>query len=283
MQGVGVNITYFRAMQLQYVGLFFNSSMPGAVGGDLIKAYYVLKESRSNNKTSTLLTILLDRILGMIGLFFIGTVGVSFALLSGNDHPVIRMLSLFVFGVFAILICFVGYVLIPFKDRKDPIAGLLQGGLPIPGIFHKIYEGLLLFRSKPKIIVTTIFLSALIQGSQVLFLWVLVTQLPGASIDLAGFLVATPVGLLITALPIAPGGLGVGHAAFERLYQVAGGIGGATVFNTFFIGQMSLNLTGVIAYLFVRSKVKDIDVSDLSMASLDISTAKRGELPSDKA
>ncbi len=31
-----------------------------------------------------------------------------------------------------------------------------------------------------------------------------------------------PIGMLLTALPLAPGGLGVGHLAFEKLYQLIG-------------------------------------------------------------
>jgi hypothetical protein len=58
---------------------------------------------------------------------------------------------------------------------------------------------------------------------------------------------------MTTALPLAPGGLGLGHVAFERLFTMVGLTGGANIFNVMVLGQLSLNLLGVIPYLLYRS------------------------------
>ena len=47
--------------------------MPGAVGGDLVKAGYVIKENKDKSKSAVFMTIFLDRLIGMSGIFFIGT------------------------------------------------------------------------------------------------------------------------------------------------------------------------------------------------------------------
>jgi hypothetical protein len=53
-------------------------------------------------------------------------------------------------------------------------------------------------------------------------------------------------------LPISPGGFGVGHLAFDRLFAAIGLTGGATVFNVFILGQMAPSLIGVVPYLMMR-------------------------------
>ena len=52
-----------------------------------------------------------------------------------------------------------------------------------------------------------------------------------------------PIGLITTAIPLAPGGIGIGHVAFESLYQLVGVAGGADIFNMYII-QLAVYLMG---------------------------------------
>ena len=65
-----------------------------------------------------------------------------------------------------------------------------------------------------------------------------------------------PIGLITVAIPLAPGGIGIGHAAFESLYQLAGFSGGADIFNLFVIVQLGVYLLGGIPYFLYSSKYK---------------------------
>jgi hypothetical protein len=51
-----------------------------------------------------------------------------------------------------------------------------------------------------------------------------------AGLDFLRVFVATPIGLLVNAIPLSPGGLGIGENAFELLYATVGGRNGATSF-----------------------------------------------------
>ena len=54
-------------------------------------------------------------------------------------------------------------------------------------------------------------------------------------------------------MPLSPGGLGIGHLVFERLFSLIGvASGGANVFNVVFFGQLSLNLLGFFPYILLR-------------------------------
>ncbi len=70
-----------------------------------------------------------------------------------------------------------------------------------------------------------------------------------------------PFGVLVTAVPLAPGGLGVGHAAFDKLFHLVGLPGGANVFNIFTLSQLGLNLLCFNPYLSVMKTI-DKDIED---------------------
>ena len=65
-----------------------------------------------------------------------------------------------------------------------------------------------------------------------------------------------PIGLITVAIPVAPGGIGIGHAAFESLYLLAGYSGGADIFNVFVIVQLSVFLLGGIPYFLYSGSYK---------------------------
>jgi hypothetical protein len=63
------------------------------------------------------------------------------------------------------------------------------------------------------------------------------------------YFLLVPMGLLTTAIPIAPAGLGVGHVAFAALFSLAGSEHGAEIFTMYVTIQIVINLTGVFFYL----------------------------------
>ena len=77
----------------------------------------------------------------------------------------------------------------------------------------------------------------------------------GQAVPFSNLAVVFPVGLLATTIPIAPGGLGVGHAVFDHLFSLINITGGADVFNLFILGQMFCNLLAAIPYLLARESI----------------------------
>ena len=59
---------------------------------------------------------------------------------------------------------------------------------------------------------------------------------------------------MVTALPIAPAGMGVGHAAFDQLFQYFNISGGANLFNLYWIVFICNNLLGLIPYIIMSKK-----------------------------
>jgi uncharacterized protein (TIRG00374 family) len=60
----GVHINIWAAVRLHFLGLFYNNAMPGSVGGDLVRAWYVTKHTE--RKFEAVLSIFVDRFVGLL-------------------------------------------------------------------------------------------------------------------------------------------------------------------------------------------------------------------------
>ncbi len=68
----GVHVSSFRLCGLLMIGIFFNQFMPGGTGGDVVKIYYLLKET-PGKKPQAVLAALIDRLIGLVGLIFVAS------------------------------------------------------------------------------------------------------------------------------------------------------------------------------------------------------------------
>ncbi len=72
----GIREALFRFFLFTIVGVFFNSFLPTAFGGDVVKASYAA--GRTNRFGEAILATLVDRAIGLIGVLLVGSLGLSF-------------------------------------------------------------------------------------------------------------------------------------------------------------------------------------------------------------
>ena len=58
-------INYWAAVRLHFLGLFYNNFMPGAIGGDLLRAWYVTRHT--DRRFEAALSVFVDRVIGLLG------------------------------------------------------------------------------------------------------------------------------------------------------------------------------------------------------------------------
>lgn len=254
LNALAIRLKFFDSVNLQLVGSFFNVAMPGSVGGDLIKAYYVGKEQPKHGYSKSLISIFMDRLIGLSTLMAIWFIFVmlnfgSFFEISAFK-PVL-LISLFVFG--AMVLSILGIVF--FSKKKfvfKLIRKLRKSKLSSIG---KLIQALTKYRKKPNAISLSIVISALSHSIIMLYFWVLCSAGELSNISLMNFIAVYPIGMLLTALPLSPGGLGVGHIAFEKLFLIFGSYGGANAFNVFIFTNLMVNLLGFIPYILRKKSL----------------------------
>ena len=73
----GIHLSWRRLYGLLMVGLFFSLFIPGGTGGDIVKGYYLLKEAPVGRKTAAAMSVVMDRLVGLLGVALL-TAGVTF-------------------------------------------------------------------------------------------------------------------------------------------------------------------------------------------------------------
>jgi uncharacterized membrane protein YbhN (UPF0104 family) len=246
-----VKLTTSELFKVSWIGQFFSSVLPGSVSGDLVKILYVQKIDKSFSKKFIFASILIDRVMGLCGLILL--VGMS-SILFGEKivlnapalAPLLKMnyvltgVVLFSFILFLFFHDFIRYFLVKFES------------LAFKGILQKIislWDDLVLIKSR---ILKAVGLSLLVQFFGVLSFWSLIQPSVDGQMNFIQALSFIPIGLMTLALPIAPSGLGVGHAIFQKLFELLSISNGASLFNLYFVVTLSVNLLGVIPYLMTK-------------------------------
>ncbi|MEY2537615.1 MAG: glycosyltransferase 2 family protein [Verrucomicrobiota bacterium] len=70
-----INLTFNRVSGLFFIGMFYNQFLPGGTGGDIVKSYLLLKETKK--KAGALLAVVFDRLIGLVALVVITVALVS--------------------------------------------------------------------------------------------------------------------------------------------------------------------------------------------------------------
>lgn len=194
--------TIKKLFSIYLMGAFFGSFLPGIIGGDAVRAYYLNKKAKK--MSLTLASIFMDRYLGYVSLMLIGISAAPFALRYFGDSG-FKWLMPFIFTAFIIgSILFFG----------------LQLGKKFRGIseFYEYFETL---KTQKKIILKAILISLLVQFLNFSIVIVLAAGM-GAKIPLLLLFVFLPVIITITTIPVSISGLGVREGAFVILLGLIG-------------------------------------------------------------
>lgn len=82
-------LTWRRVFSISFVGAFFNSFMPGSLGGDLVRGYYTSREAEER-KTELFLSVVIDRMLGLpsVLLLPLAAMAIQPQLISANPEAI---------------------------------------------------------------------------------------------------------------------------------------------------------------------------------------------------
>lgn len=237
-------------IKLTWIGLFFNSVLPGAVTGDLIKLVYAKDLDKDVSKTFLVTTVFMDRILGLMGLLTVmGFFSVIFysdiIALSPKMKPLIQLNFLLFLGA----IVFLTILFLPRKIQEQILN--ITDKIPVLGkyVSKTLKQGWLIGEDK-QVMVYSYLMSIGLQLLNVFSFWVISSPFYGKAVPFAHLVTIIPLGYIAVAVPISPSGLGVGHVAFDKLFSFVGITGGANLFNLYFLCLVFVNLLGFFPYIF---------------------------------
>ena len=216
----GVFISQFQAIRLTYMGLFYNNFMPGAVGGDLLKGWYITHHSEKHRRVEAAVTVFVDRIVGLIGMILVASVASLFV---GSEMGVeteegwrlqVRWL---VWGILGVMVV-VAVVFLSRHVRRGLMISKLLEKLPFKKLLRQIDEAIRLYRHHKRVMFIALLLTVVIQGLSIVAIWLLTQALYFEKVTFIQCLIIMPIIWVISAAIPVPGGIGIIENCVKYLF-----------------------------------------------------------------
>jgi uncharacterized protein (TIRG00374 family) len=278
--GIGTLLTFIRwyylvraqdlpftvpsALRLGLVGLFFNIFLPGAVGGDIIKAAGIARQQ--SRRTVAVATVLLDRAIAVWGLvWFVALLGAVFwatGLLKGAVEAKLQTIVLTAAAIVGVslIVCLL-LCLLP-EHRGERFAGRLTRIPRIGASAAEAWRAFWLYRCRPGSVLVALLISLVGHVCFVLTFYFAALTLadPDQIPSCVEHFLIVPIGMVIGAIPGFPGGAGLGELGFSELYKLLGrpGAFGALASLVQRITTWTLGLAGYLVYLRMRAPTRAV-------------------------
>jgi uncharacterized protein (TIRG00374 family) len=248
-----IQLSVPRLSGLFLIGMFYNQFLPGGTGGDIIKSYYLLKET-SDKKAGALLAVVFDRFIGLVALVAITGTLISLRynfLAQTTDTRRLLWVLLFLLGasIAALLSTFVisGFNLFDQLPERFPGREKL---IEISAAYHlyaRHWRATLLA-----------FGASLIAHLATFGTFFCAAYALGAAVPVVNFFAVMPIERTISALPISFAGIGLREKVLQIMLNGLCGVPEATAI---LIGSLSFLiiliccLPGALVYFFYKPSV----------------------------
>ena len=253
MRQQGINQSRWATFKLTLIGGFFSIFVPGGVGGDVVKAVYIAKD-HPENRAKVVLTVLADRILGLFTITCLALLSFSFETKLLSSDPSVRFIFYGLVGLFCAFLVFF-YLLL--SKRALALRGFFAEKISRFPRLLKVWDFAQSYHLS-KIELLKLFSFSVTSQLCSIGLFVLVGfHLMDTPPPLSVYLFAVPVGFMVTAVPLAPGGVGVGQAALFYLFTKALGFEtdvGAIGITAFQALQLFYGIIGAIFFVMIKKE-----------------------------
>jgi len=247
-QGNDASVTFFEAVSLTFIGYFFNNFLPTAIGGDVVKAYYLSK--KTSYKTASYTSIFLDRAVGLITMVFMAFI----ALLFVDSRILDRNMKLLIYAV--TILSALGIFFMFNKNFARKFSGLLVFVRPVEDKVRNIYNAVHRYKHHPMLILQSFAISVF---SQLLFFASIAILAASISshIPIRQILLKMPIISLISLLP-SINGLGVREGSTVVFFGPLIGKANAFAVSILWLAMLAIvSITGGVIYgLSPQFKIK---------------------------
>jgi uncharacterized protein (TIRG00374 family) len=236
LRSQSIFIGFWSAVRLHFLGLFYNNCMPGSVGGDLIRAWYVTRHTEKRFEAA--LSVFVDRAIGLLStlviaaffyiLFLHGQAGVITS--TGEDKPeggLLRFITqhnevfLAMAAVFVVVVCV-------FLLHKRGRLLLTKGwaNIYLHGVMavRKLRDAIVVYCSHPATILAVFGLTVGMQIMVITGFWFLGVEL-GIGASIKYYYIFFTLTWVLGAVPVSIGGAVVVEVALASMFYKFAGVG----------------------------------------------------------
>lgn len=256
-----IPLSYWNAFRLGFLGLLFNLSPMGIVGGDGVKAF-LLAKANPTKQADSVATVFVDRIVGLLVMFLYGSATAVISGFAFREEWRARSAAYIIFLFTAIGFVGVGCVFLPFF-AKGHVERLIEKIPYIGKTLSRLTQSLLVFRNKKECLFWSFIVTFLVHSSLGVSLYCVAKGLYSDVPSIFDHQVLFPIANLTTMIPLAAGPF---EMVLDRLYPLfmskngeLMGIGiGLVVALGFRIISIAVTLLGIVFYFSSRKELTQI-------------------------
>lgn len=223
-------VRYPRLLSLYFIGSFFNTFLPGLVGGDAVKAFYLHRDI--GKAGLSLATVFMDRYMGLIamaGIAIIASIG-GYNYIKGTE--IVWFILVFLGALFLGSLIF-------WKINWGKIKFL-----------SSFYAPLMEYKRKKQIIYKGLLLGFIVQFMFITGVYILSRSI-GLDASIVYFFIFIPIISVASTIPVSVGGLGIRETGFVILFTKVGLTSAEALSLSLlvFTTMVLVNLIGGIEYL----------------------------------
>ena len=230
-----ISISYWRALRIMLAGMFFNLFLLGSTGGDVIKIFFIMRET-PDKKAGALLSVFIDRVVGVLAL-----AAVSAVVILLRWHDLITYAPAGVLTVAIILGGSLGFIAAAWVVDRLNLTSKLPHWLPMHA---KIAEAASAFSQYAKAggSVARAFVVSVPAHLLLFSTFYFAAKAFSAGLSLLSIYCVMPIVSTVTALPISLAGAGVREGLFVQLL--------GSLFTTPKEIAMSISISGFLMVVF---------------------------------
>jgi hypothetical protein len=232
LKAQSIKIGFWPAFRLHLLGLFYNNCLPGFVGGDLPRAWYVTKHT--DKKLEAALSVFVDRVIGLIGMLIMAFGCYWFIPEESREDGFNFKFEMNIFSrlneyksIFIWLgVVFTVIIVILVSNRRGRM--LLKRGFEAirrhgVSMLGKVRQSIRIYCHKWPAIVAALLLTFCCQGLTVSAMWLMGREL-GIEVHAKYYFIFFPISWLLGAVPISVGGLGIMEGWLKMMFMRVGTI-----------------------------------------------------------
>jgi uncharacterized protein (TIRG00374 family) len=242
-----LSVSFKWLLNSYLVATFFNNFLPSNIGGDVIRIRDTAKTAGS--KTVATMIVLVDRVIGLMGLVFVAAVGTTAAArMSDKIGPVGPGILWGILGVSVVMGSLAVMMPQGVATLLGPLRTLHQEW--VEERIERLTTALSRFRDAPSALGFGCGGAIVVQGILV-FYYAAVARGLHVNVALSHLAIVVPLSFIVQLLPVSVGGFGVREATFV-LYLKPLGVPPESALALSFIAQvliMIFSTSGAVAYL----------------------------------
>ncbi len=250
LRAIHFPLRFFRIFKLVMIGNFFNTIIPGMIGGDFIKSLYLMKGEEGKRGQSAGIVIM-DRALGFLALLWIG--GVSLIYLLWQKSKVLNSFHnemYIAIGAIGCISIFFGVLIIFSRNERArrKIASVFTAFFR-KGILYNMLDGFGALMKHRLILGYSLLVSVLIQIFSLAGLLILANLVSETLPDMITLAGVSAIVVLVNIIPVTPGNLGWTELIAALCWSAVGSNAGATIFLNWRIVTVMFSLPWGLVFL----------------------------------